>query len=152
MDVQLQETRIDKLLKQYCNSVSNIKNGDIGPTTDASTNYYFGSSQTADASTEYFLVSKRAVMILGEQTLKGEYLYTVVCFFETAGYKVESVEIAFFLNNHTAGSFSLKEITGVKFLENYLVFNSTKKWVTTDLGFADDVTRYELTLTRKTHY
>ena len=83
-------------------------------------------------------------------SLKGEYFYTVVHFFEEAGYKVESVEIAFFLTAQNSSSFSLGGITGLDFLENYLVFNSNKKWVVADDGIRDGVAKYELRLSRKT--
>ena len=62
---------IESHLKESCNRLSNrqaIQNGLIGPTSDAATNVFFGSSRKEDGSTEYFLVSKRAVEILAEVT------------------------------------------------------------------------------------
>jgi hypothetical protein len=62
---------IDKKLKEYCHNVSNrtaVLNGDIGPTSSASSNFFFGSHKAADGATEYFLVSQRAVELLREQT------------------------------------------------------------------------------------
>ena len=62
---------IDKKLRDYCNSAQNrsaILDGDIGPTSTISTNYFFGSSRTSDGEADYFLVSPRAVEVLGNAT------------------------------------------------------------------------------------
>jgi len=63
--------KIERLLRYFCDQAHNrneILSGAIGPTSQAATNYFFGSSRKEDGSTEYFLVSKRAVAILGEAT------------------------------------------------------------------------------------
>lgn len=63
--------QIEKELRSYCDNAENrqsILNGDIGPTSKAATNYFFGSSKRSDGDPEYFLVSKRAVEILSEKT------------------------------------------------------------------------------------
>ena len=62
---------VDAKLKEYCKHLSNrtaILNGDIGPTSSASSNFFFGSHKAADGTTEYFLVSQRAVELLREET------------------------------------------------------------------------------------
>jgi hypothetical protein len=62
---------IDDLFNEYCNSANNLSDilkEVIGPTSEASTNYFFGSSRTEKRGTEYFLVSKRAVEVLAEKT------------------------------------------------------------------------------------
>lgn len=63
-------SRLELLLRQYCSQAINcdaLLKGQIGPTSDASTNYFFGSSIKKDnKSTEYFLVSHQAVRILAE--------------------------------------------------------------------------------------
>jgi hypothetical protein len=85
-----------------------------------------------------------AQITMGEShSLKGEYFEMVVGFFETAGYTVESVEIAFFLTTCNSGSFTLTDIKGVAFLEHYLVFNSTQPWVATEDGVQACVAKYE---------
>lgn len=56
--------QMDDLLDKYCQKSSNrtaVANGEVGPTSDASTNYFFGSALNEQGKTEYFLVSQRAV-------------------------------------------------------------------------------------------
>jgi hypothetical protein len=69
--------KIDSLLDQYCQEAKNRKailQGEIGPTSDQATNYFFGSARENDqANVEYFLVSKRAVQILAEHTNGSSY-------------------------------------------------------------------------------
>ena len=75
--------KIDSLLDQYCQEPKNCKailQGEIGPTSDPTTNYFFGSAKAnGQTNIEYFLVSKRAVQILSKRTkgLSYESLYQV---------------------------------------------------------------------------
>lgn len=63
--------KIESKLRDYCLDVPNkqaILDGSIGPTSEASTNYFFGSAERKDGGSEFFLVSQRAVEILLEET------------------------------------------------------------------------------------
>jgi hypothetical protein len=75
--------RIENLLRQYCDKTANrdaLLMGHIGPTSDASTNYFFGSSMKNDnMNTEYFLVSQQAVRILAESASNNTFEILYAC-------------------------------------------------------------------------
>lgn len=76
------EAKIDEKLIECCDSVANraaILDGQIGPTSSASSNFMFGSQKTANGKTEFFLVSQRAVEILLEKA-KGKSFGTLYAF------------------------------------------------------------------------
>lgn len=92
---------IDSKLDEYCQSSSNreaILKGDIGPTSSSSTNYFFGSSEKSNGKPEYFLVSKRAIEILGEQCKGSSYrvLYDFASRLENPSFVGWVVESDFF--------------------------------------------------------
>lgn len=103
--------KIERYLKDYCDVTINrqaIQNGAIGPTSNATTNYFFGSSRKENGRTEYFLVSKRAVEILGEATAGAVYpeLYNFAERLENPSFFGWVVEADFFSQVDVAGKTS----------------------------------------------
>ena len=102
--------KIDILLKEYCNSTVNrtaVLNGEIGPTSHAATNYFFGSSEIQvgkQASTEYFLVSKRAVDHLAQCGNDYEFLNAFASKLENPSFGGWIVESNFFFKLTKLGS------------------------------------------------
>ena len=77
-------------------------------------------------------------------SLKGGYMFSVIDFFEAAGYKVESVEIAFLLTPKNVNIFTLAEVEGIDFLKEYGLFGAAPaKWQN-----SSDIAKYELQLSR----
>lgn len=93
--------RIEAKLRTYCRNAKNRKallDGHIGPTSEASTNYFFGSSLRDDNETEYFLVSQEAVRILSESIDRTsfEFLYSVADQLDNPSFVGWIVEADFF--------------------------------------------------------
>lgn len=104
--------QMDGLLDKHCQASSNraaIADGRIGPTSEASTNYFFGSTLKEDGTTQYFLVSQRAVEKLFEhgETKAFEGLYRFAYQLQNPSFVGWVVEADFFYQverakNHTA--------------------------------------------------
>lgn len=90
---------MERLLRKYANSAPNRKSildQTIGPTSNAATNYFFGSSRKENGETEYFLVSQRAVEILGEHSSVYPVLYDFAKKLENPSFLGWIVEADFF--------------------------------------------------------
>ena len=78
-------------------------------------------------------------------SLKAGYMFSVIEFFEEAGYEVESVEIAFLLTPKNVSTFTLGEVEGIDFLKAYGLFGAMQvKWQN-----SEDIAKYELQLSRR---
>ena len=83
-----------------------------------------------------------------KHSLEGGFVFTVVQFFETAGYVIESIEFAFILTEDNKNSFVLSDVEGVSFMEDYNRFNHSTKWDGKPEKMSDSVSRYELSLSK----
>lgn len=99
--------KIEKALRDYCIEAKNRKAllaGEIGPTSEASTNYFFGSSLREDHRTEYFLVSQEAARILSESIDRTNFdiLYSTADRLENPAFVGWIVEADFFFQLNAA--------------------------------------------------
>ena len=61
-------------------------------------------------------------------------MYSVVQFFETAGYVVDAVGFTFILTGGNEHEFQLGTVEGQQFLSSYNVVNSDRKWDMTNFA------------------